>query len=97
MQGDPEDSDNQQVQVAAQIDTNQEQVVAKKTHKGITERFNEKMNQDVEDQEKAQDIINTVQRNMNRPKQSLLDRESERLIREQDEELANEEELVQQE
>lgn len=31
---------------------------------------------------------------MSRPKQSLLDRESERLIREQDEELANDEELL---
>jgi len=32
---------------------------------------------------------------INRPKQSLLDRESERLIREQDEELADDEELIQ--
>ena len=58
------------------------------------ERFNDKINEDVSDQEKTQDIINTVQRNMNKPKQGLLDRESERLIREQDEELANDEELT---
>lgn len=41
---DPEESDNQQVQTDAQIDTNQEQAAAKKTHKGISERFNDKIN-----------------------------------------------------
>jgi len=56
-----EASDNQQVQVAAQIDTNQQEVVPKKGHKGITERFNDKINEDVADQEKTQEIITTVQ------------------------------------
>lgn len=56
-----EASDNQQVQVAAQIDTNQQEVVPKKGHKGIMERFNDKINEDVADQEKTQEIITTVQ------------------------------------
>lgn len=58
------------------------------------ERFNDKISEDVSDQEQTNDLINTVQRNLTKPKQSLLDRESERLIREQDEELADDEELI---
>lgn len=83
------------MQVASQIDTTEETETVKKGHKGIMERFNDKITEDESDQEKAQDIIVTVQRHLNKPKQSFLDRESEKLIREQDEELANDEQLIQ--
>ena len=60
------------------------------------ERFNDKINEEVSDQEKTQEIISTVQRSMSKEKkQNFIDRESEKLIREQDEDLANDEELNQ--
>lgn len=45
---DPEGSDNQQVQVSSQIDTTTTET-SKKGHKGIMERFNDKINEDVSD------------------------------------------------
>jgi hypothetical protein len=60
------------------------------------ERFNDKITEEASDQEKTQEIISTVQRSMSKEKkQNFIDRESEKLIREQDEDLANDQELNQ--
>ena len=45
----PDESDNQQVQVASQIDSENKENLEKKAHKGIYERFNDKINEDVQD------------------------------------------------
>jgi len=69
------------VQVASEIDVSEEN--NKKSHKGIRERFTDKIDEENSDQEKTQELVSTVQRDMQKSKKSnLLDRESERLMRE---------------
>lgn len=80
------------MQVASDVsETSQEPT--KKVHKGIRERFNDKIDEEASDQQKTQEIIQTVEQHMTQPKKTnLLDRESERLIREQHDELAEDDE-----
>ena len=55
-------------------------------------RFQEQVQQDESDKEKTQEVLSEVQHAMDVSKKSVLDRETERLVLEQDEEYENEQE-----
>jgi len=54
--------------VSSEVETTSTESAGKKNHKGIMERFNDKISEDVSDQEKTQEIISTVQRSMSKQK-----------------------------
>lgn len=96
---DQQNEDNQQIQVEYQVldprhqqqlylQSQEDESEETKKTKSIAERFRDQVNQDEADSEKTSEIISVVQRRMqHHPKKNVLDRESERLIREQNEEL----------
>lgn len=55
----------------------------------MIERFKAQVKQDEEDNDKTQELVSKMESNMDNQnkKKNVLDRESERLIREQDEDL----------